>query len=207
MAFEYLGGSTDLFNLVFREILKIDPSLLYKYATVQDQVIYLLLIPMLVLFLFVYAFSRQIVLRIAGEHKGFQYLVSIIVFIYLIYSGIFGTTLVPIFTTWLNIALALSLIVFVISVVIHPARGPALTKLGHQTGKMLGKKMFEKTKKIDALENEIDVIDKQMRRTEQRLRRPEVRNNDRAVSDLNSKLNDLENKKERLKEEIDRLGG
>ena len=122
MAFEYLGSSsTNLFNLVFREILKISPTLLSRYTTVQDQIIYLILIPMVILFLFIVAFSRQIVGRIVGEHRGFQYLVSIIVFIYLVYNGTFGTLLVPLFIGWLNIAIVLSLIVFVVSVVMHPA--------------------------------------------------------------------------------------
>jgi len=200
MAFEYLGGSTDLFNLIFREVLKISPTLLYKYTTLQDQIIYLLLIPMLILFLFVYAFSRQIVLRITGEHKGFQYLVSIIVFIYLVYSGIFGSTLVPIFTTWLNIAIALSLIVFIISVVIHPARGPALTRLGRETGK----KLFAKSKKIEALERELDVINKKIRRYEHQ---HGTATTQRGRATIEARIADLEAKKEDVKEELDRLGG
>ncbi|NIM47463.1 MAG: hypothetical protein GTN40_04895 [Candidatus Aenigmarchaeota archaeon] len=204
MAFEYLGaGSTDMFNLIFREVLKISPTLLYKYTTIQDQVIYLILIPMLVLFLFIYAFSRQIVLRVVGEHRGFQYLVSIIVFIYLIYSGIFGTMLVPIFTTWLYIALALSLIVFFVSVVIHPSRGPALTKLGREAGK----KVFQKTRKIDALEREIDVINKKIRRYQHQLEEARAEGNTRAVSNMRNRIGDAEAKIEEIRDEIDRLGG
>jgi len=206
MAFEYLGGgSTDLTNLIFREILKIDPSILFKYTTLQDQVIYLILIPMAILFLFIYAFSRGIVGRVVGGHKGFEYLVSIIVFIYLVYSGIFGTMLVPIFTAWLNIAIVVALIVFVISVVFHPARTPALTKLGREAGRALGKKTFGKQKKIKALEDEIDVLNKQIRSLDHELR--DAHGNPRAEAEIRAQKATLKVQKDRLKEEISNLGG
>ena len=54
MAFEYLGGSLDLFRLIFEQILKISPTLLYKYPTVQEQVFYLILLPHVILFLFLF---------------------------------------------------------------------------------------------------------------------------------------------------------
>lgn len=70
--------ASDLISLILNDILKISPTLLSKYYTPQDQVIYLILIPSVVLFLFLYAFSKQIVGRIVGEHPGFEYLVSIV---------------------------------------------------------------------------------------------------------------------------------
>lgn len=154
--------ASDLISLILNDILKISPTLLSKYYTPQDQVIYLILIPSVVLFLFLYAFSKQIVGRIVGEHPGFEYLVSIVSFIYIVYSGMFGTTLVPIFISWLNIAIVLSLIVFVMSVVFHPARGPQLTKAASEAGRMIGEKVTAKQKERKAVEEEIDAIKKEL---------------------------------------------
>jgi hypothetical protein len=162
----------DLFDLIFNEILKVSPTLLSKYATIQDQVLYLILIPSVILFLFIYAFSKQIVGRIVGEHRGFEYLVSIVVYIYLVYSGIFGATLIPIFITWLNIAIVLSLIVFVISVVMHPARGPALVGAAKEAGRMMGEKVTAKEHQRKAIEEEIDSIKKQIQALEAEKNRP-----------------------------------
>jgi uncharacterized protein (DUF3084 family) len=154
--------ASDLISLVLNEILKISPTVMTKYTTVQDQVLYLIFIPSVILILFIYAFAKQIVGRIVGEHKGFEYLVSITSFIYIVYSGMFGATLVPIFINWLNIAIILSLIVFVISVVFHPARGPALTKAAAETGRMIGEKITAKEKERKAIEQEVDAIKKEL---------------------------------------------
>jgi len=164
--------ASDLISLVLNDILKISPTVLTKYATVQDQVLYLILIPSVILILFIYAFAKQIVGRIVGEHKGFEYLVSIVSFIYIVYSGMFGATLVPLFLNWLNIAIILSLIIFVMSVVFHPARGPALTKAAAQTGRMIGEKITAKEKERKAIEQEIDTIKKQINTLEGEANRP-----------------------------------
>jgi hypothetical protein len=188
----------DLFNLVFNEILKISPTLLSKYATIQDQVIYLILIPTVVLFLFIFAFAKGIVGRIVGEHKGFEYLVSIVTYIYLVYSGIFGTTLVPIFITWLNIAIVVALILFVMSVVIHPARGPALMKVGEAIGKSAGK-LSAKQHEKRAIEEEIDSIKKQIAVLEAQANSPGIESAAKAyyqsqIGNLKTRKADLESK-------------
>ena len=190
--------ATDLFNLVFNEILKISPTLLSKYATIQDQVIYLILIPTVILFLFIYAFAKGIVGRIVGEHRGFEYLVSIVTYIYLVYSGIFGATLVPIFITWLNIAIVVALIFFVMSVVIHPARGPMLAKAGDAIGKSIGK-LGEKEKQKRAIEEEIDSIKKQIAILETEARDPSRESSARAyaqgqIMNLKQRQKDLESR-------------
>jgi hypothetical protein len=190
--------ATDLFNLVFNEILKISPTLLSKYATIQDQVIYLILIPTVVLFLFIFAFAKGIVGRIVGEHRGFEYLVSIVTYIYLVYSGIFGTTLVPIFITWLNIAIVVALIFFVMSVVIHPARGPALMRTAEAIGKSAGK-LGEKEKQKRAIEEEIDSIKKQIAVLESQANSTGITDSARSyiqsqIANLKARKADLESK-------------
>jgi hypothetical protein len=197
--FQYLSQSTDLFNIIFREILKISPSLISKYPTLQDQIIYLILIPTVILFLFIVAFSKGIVGRIVGENKAFEYLLSVVTYIYLVYSGIFGATLVPIFTAWLNIAIVVALIVFVFSVIIHPARGPAIMRLAGEAGKAVGGKLLEKEKKAKELEKKIRSLQNQINSLESRYSatiRPvlierEIAELERRKAELESELSEL----------------
>ena len=191
--------ASDLISLILNEILKISPNLMTKYSTVQDQVLYLIFIPSVILILFIYAFAKQIVGRIVGEHKGFEYLVSIVSFIYIVYSGMFGTTLVPLFINWLNIAIVLSLIVFVISVVFHPARGPALTKAAASAGRMVGEKITAKEKERKAIEQEIDAIKKEL----QGLRAEESRTLEpTAKAFIQMQIANLEAQKRRLESRL-----
>jgi hypothetical protein len=190
--------ASDLISLVLNEILKISPSVMAKYTTVQDQVIYLIFIPSIILFLFIYAFSKGIVGRIIGDHRGFEYLVSIASFVYLVYSGIFGATLVPIFLTWLNIAIVVALIFFVMSVVIHPAKGPALVKAGEAIGKSIGK-LNEKEKERKAIEQEIDAVKKEL----QGLRSEESRTLEpTAKAFIQMQIANLEAQKRRLESRL-----
>jgi len=191
--------ASDLISLILNEILKISPNLMTKYSTVQDQVLYLIFIPSVILILFIYAFAKQIVGRIVGEHKGFEYLVSIVSFIYIVYSGMFGTTLVPLFINWLNIAIVLSLIVFIISVVFHPVRGPQLTATAKEIGRMAGEKITAKEKERKAIEQEIDAIKKEL----QGLRAEESRTLEpTAKAFIQMQIANLEAQKRRLESRL-----
>jgi hypothetical protein len=154
-------ATTDLVNLLFTEILKIDPSTLYKYATLQDQILYLFLIPHVILFLFLYAFSFGIVRRVVGEHKGFSYLVGIVSYIYIIYASWYGK-LVVWFLNWLIIALGLAVFVFFFSIILHPAATSAALKLAGEAGKELAKKTMGKEHEKRAIEEEVESIKKQI---------------------------------------------
>lgn len=160
--------TVDLISLLFTQILKIAPSTLYKYATVQDQLIYLLLIPHVILFLFLYSFSMGLVGRFTMHHKGFNYLVGIITYIYIVYSGWYGR-LAILFVNWLLIALGMALFLFFYSIVISPSSGPAIANLARETGKQLaGKSAKQEEKKaiaeeIEALKKEINALDNEWR--------------------------------------------
>lgn len=182
MAFDYLSTSVNLFNLIFTEILKISPSLLYKYTTIQDQVLNLILVPHVILFLFIYSFSVGIVGRITGGHKGFSTLLGVVIYIYVIWTGWYGTFLIPLLNAWFIIALIFGLILFFITVIIHPARGPALVRLGAEAGKMLGGRMFENEKKIKKLTDELERLDRIIRENEHAARQ----GNPGAIQDLNN---------------------
>jgi len=152
--------AVDLIDLLFREILKIDPLTLSKYINLQDQVLYLFLIPHVILFLFLYAFSFGIVTRITGPHKGFSYLVGLVSYIYIVYAGWYGRLIVW-FLGWMYIALGLAFFLFFVSIIWHPAATTAGMKLMGEVGKTIAKKTAKEHEK-KALEEELDSIKKQI---------------------------------------------
>jgi len=152
--------ATNIIDLLFTEILKIDPSTLSKYTTLSDQTLYLFLIPHVILFLFLYAFSFGIVQRVVGQHKGFSYLVGIVSYIYVVYAGWYGK-LVVWFLGWMYIALGLALFLFFASIIFHPAATTAGMKMMGEVGKSLAKgRAKEQEKRV--LEEELDSIKKQI---------------------------------------------
>ena len=166
MAFDYLTGSLNLSNLIFSQILKIDPSTIYKYTNVQDQILYLLLIPHIILFLFIYAFSIGIVARVIGGHVGFSRMMGIVAYIYIVWAGWYGM-LVPLLNAWFVIALGAGLLIFLVTAVVHPARNVAIEQLGGKVGASIGKKLGEniqKDKKLEKLYKDKEYIDKQCKK-------------------------------------------
>ena len=155
-------ATVDLFNLIFQQILKIDYSILYNYSTLEDQILYLILIPHVLLFLFLFAFSRGIVARFISGHRGLQYLTGLVAYIYIIYAGWYGSFLVPLLLGWFTIALGLGLFLFLISIIWHPAamRGGArlVTAASADISKRAGKGKEKKR-----LDEEIKLINKQIR--------------------------------------------
>lgn len=154
-------ASVDLINLLFNEILKIDPSIMYNYTTLSDQILYLFFIPHVLLFLFIYAFSFGMVKRVVGDNKTFSYLLGLASYIYLVYAGWYGR-LVTLFLGWLYIALGLALFLFFVSIIWHPSATSAGMKLVGEAGKELRKKA-SKGNQIEALEDELKFIKKRMK--------------------------------------------
>jgi hypothetical protein len=157
MAFDYLsGGSIDLFRLIFQEILKISPTLLYKYTTVQEQVFKLILLPHVILFIFLFGFGMFVI----PENKGLRYLVMIVAYIFVVIQGWYGTFLVPLLEVWFWLMLVFGLFLFFISRIIHPAAAKELGKAAGLVAQDIGKKMG-KEKQIEKLAKELEHIEKQ----------------------------------------------
>ena len=154
-------ATTDIVNLLFTQILKIDPSIMYKYTTLSDQILYLFFIPHVLLFLFIYAFSFGMVSRVVGNNKTFSYLLGIASYIYIVYAGWYGR-LVTLFLGWLYIALALALFLFFVSIVWHPSATSAGMKLFGEAGKEISKRA-NKGKQLEALEDELKFVRKRMK--------------------------------------------
>ncbi len=144
----------DLFNLIFTQILKIDPTLITRYTTLQDQILYLILIPHVIVLLFLYSFAQLI----SGGHKGFRNLLGIVGYLFLIIAGWYGKFLVPIFITWFQILLVITAIFFIGSRIIHPAR---MTEI-FQVGSKIYEKAGEKGKAREELYNEKKALDQQI---------------------------------------------
>lgn len=152
--------ATDLIEFLFTEILKISQTTLDKYSTLSDQTVYLFLIPHVILFLFLYAFSFGIVTRVTGPHKGFSYLVGIVSYIYVVYAGWYGR-LVTWFVGWIYIALGMALFLFFVSIVFHPSATTAGMKMVGEVGKTLAKNKAKENEKR-AIQEEVDSIKKQI---------------------------------------------
>lgn len=147
-----------ILQIIFTEYLKISPDLLSKYSTVQDQLVYLFLIPHLILLLFLFGFGLMII----QEHKGLRYLTTIVAYIYIVYAGIYGTLLVPLSISWFYIMLVFGIFLFFISKIFHPLQAQRLGqqiggKIGASIGKSLGKE-----KEIEKLEDELKYVNSQI---------------------------------------------
>lgn len=156
MAFQYMSSSLDLFNLIFNQILKISPSLLSKYATVQEQTVQLILLPHLVLFLFLFSFGWGII----PENRGLRYLTMIVSYIFIIMQGWYGSLVVPIAIAWFPMLLIFGLFLFFMFRIIHPVTAQKLGNVGADIAREFGKKMG-KDKQIERLAEELSNVQRQ----------------------------------------------
>jgi len=195
-------GTVDLFNIIFQEILKIDWSLLSKYYTIQDQIIYLIFLPHVVLLLFLWGFGQMIVPP-PGGNKGLRYLIIAAAYIFIVYQGWYGTFLVPLLQTWFTYMLIFGLFLFFVTKFFHPLTARNLgrtvgTKLGASVGKQIGK-----GKAIEALEKEKDHIRKKIQDRQAAMvgAQPAVQHA------LQIEINHLQDQIRDIEKEIDKLGG
>jgi uncharacterized membrane protein (DUF106 family) len=79
------------------QILKISSDLLSKYSTVQDRLLWLIFIPHILLFIFIWLFADNMAKLGGGTHTGIRTLVAIAAYITIIFTGWYGMYIVPIF--------------------------------------------------------------------------------------------------------------
>lgn len=193
MAFQYLSGSLDLFNLIFTQILKISPTLLSRYTTLQDQVLHLIFLPTIILFIFLFGFGYMVI----PENKGLRYLVMIVSYIFIIMQGWYGTFLVPLLEGWFMITLIIGLFLFFMTRILHPATAQKLGMAASALAKDVGKNMG-KEKQIEKLAEELVSVQKQMQR-----HYPHIGDNPGAAQVYAQ----LEQREFELKRKIKELGG
>lgn len=175
----------DLFTLIFEGFLKIDPILLTRYTNIQDQLLYLVLIPHVILLLFLWTFG----IWIARGHPKFHILLSIVGYIYVVWSGLYGTFLIPFMVNMFSLMLILAFGFFILSYIIHPARGPAMYKLAGSVGETIGERTVGKMRKRKALEKQEDLLRSQIRELESR---PQTRDTIWMINQLRMKLKEIE---------------
>ena len=188
-------ATIDLMNLIFVEILKISPSLLSQYYTIQDRIIHLLFLPHVILFLFLYGFGLMIVPPPEGN-RGLRYLIVLAAYIVIIYQGWYGSFLIPLLQTWFYIMLFFGLFLFLVAKIFHPLTARKLGGAGTAIGQSIGNSM-SKGKKIEALEDELKFVNQRISKLKCKS------NNVQAQFELES----YERQKHELKKEIKKLGG
>ncbi|OGI12413.1 hypothetical protein A3K64_01110 [Candidatus Micrarchaeota archaeon RBG_16_36_9] len=196
MAFNYLSGSSDIFNIVFNQILKISPNLLSKYITIQEQTLQLILLPHLVLFLFLFSFGWGII----PNNRGLRYLVSVVSYIYIIMQGWYGSIIVPISIAWFPLLLIFGIFLFFAFKIIHPVTVKGLGEAGASIAKDFGKRIG-KDKEVERLYRELEHIEEQIGRQNTILK--DAPSNSGAATAVQQ----LKNRKYEIKEKIRRLEG
>jgi hypothetical protein len=194
-------ATIDLFSLIFTQILKISPDLLYKYPTIQDQIINLIFLPHVILFLFIWGFGMMLMppeKERPNAHRGLRYLVSVAAYVFIIYQGWYGTFLIPLLQTWFYVMLIFGLFLFFISKIYHPVTAARLGDVGRAVGQSAGEKMA-RGKQIEALEDELKFVKKRIGE----LKRRDPAHNTAAQFELEN----YERQKHELEKAIKKLGG
>ncbi len=198
MAFEYLGsGTVDLTNLIFREILKISPTLMSRYFTLQDQVLYLILIPSVIIILFIWTFGYWIV---GSAHRGLRLLISMIAYIYIVYSGWYGSFIIPIILAWFPMVLLSFFLFFIMTRIFHPLNISGASKIisaGFEKGSRKGRD-------IKKLEHKIDMVQRKITKTRQQ--EASAQDNETRARLRRVRIA-LEHKKMDLEDKLDRVEG
>lgn len=182
--------TVDLFKLIFEEILKISPQLMFKYTTLPQQLLHLIFLPHVILFLFLFGFGWML----APEHRGFRYLLALAAYIFVVMQGWYGTFLIPLLESWFMIMLVFGLFLFFGSKIFHPLTAK---KIGSRVAPAIGKALAKK-KEIERLEDELKFVRDRMRDLKGRMR---------GNPALEYQYEEYQKQEHKIKEKIDKLGG
>jgi hypothetical protein len=151
-------ATIDILNLIFNQLLRINPTVISRFYTPQEQLLNLFFIPHVILFLFIYGLSWIL----APMHKGLRYLFAIGAYLTLVLTGspysIYGS-IIPLLLGWWYIALIVGMFFFIWSRFIHPSKVPELFNIG----KSVATKATEKGKRKKLIDKEIKLIDSKIR--------------------------------------------
>ncbi|MDD5416537.1 MAG: hypothetical protein PHU12_01020 [Candidatus Aenigmarchaeota archaeon] len=145
----------DILTLILETLLKIDTNLIYQYSSIQDQLFYLILIPHVVILMFLWMFGYAVV----PSHKGIRYLFTLITYMYIIWSGWYGSWMIPIINAWFPIMIGGMFLFFIIAKVIHPDVAGAVGGLVKEAGSRI-KNIGSKDKEIDKIYRKIGQLEK-----------------------------------------------
>ena len=188
-------ATVDLFNLIFTTILKISPTLINNYRTIQDQILYLLLIPSVIIILFVWTFGYWIM---GKGHNGLRILISLIAYIYIVWSGWYGTWIIPVILAWFPIVLVTFFLFFILSRIFHPMNVQGASKIMKSGFEKAG----AKGKEINVLRKQIEMIDKKIKHLNSEKSKMA---DGQARQVIQLEITDLRSKKKEIEHEIDVL--
>ena len=152
----------NLMNLVFIEILKFSPTVLAKYASLTDKLLYLILVPHVVLLLFLWVFGSMVSMK----HRGFQMLISISGYLVIVLSGWYGQFLAPLISGFFILWLALGFITFIGFRVIPPIYGPGVKGFGKSVSEKIAEKTIVKSSKLKELKKQLSAIESRIDSTQ-----------------------------------------
>jgi membrane-bound ClpP family serine protease len=199
----------DIAQLLLEQILRIDPSHLFKYSAVQDQLLYLILIPNVILILFIVGFTGAI----AGAHKGMRNLLAIVVYLFFILGGWYGSFLIPLTITYFKAMLVFGILIFVLAKFFHPtmAKGGGRAAAGAIGGffkkrrEKLGGELT-KAKRIEELRKDIIHKDRLLQDLDRKITHAEATPGlERTVATLSGQRTRVQEEKLQLEREIQRL--
>lgn len=196
-------------TLIFETLLKIDPNTIAQYTTIQDQIIFLLLIPHIILFLFIYAFSASVVGRVVGAHRGLRNLIGVAAYVFIVSAGWYGGILIPLFITWFQILLVIAFVVFFISIIFHPARIGPLTDLAGKLGVGESKEEKEREYTIQELKSELNAAKSELAIVSSTFNRESAKSNpdSKMLQYYKMEASQLERKISRLESELRKARG
>jgi hypothetical protein len=154
----------NIIEFVLMDLLRISTDLLRDYSSTQEQLVYLILIPHAVMFLFIFIFADGLSrMAVPGPdaHRGFKVLFGIIAYITLIFTGWYGTILLPIFIVWWKIVLISALVLFSLNAIMHSSMIAGLTRVAASAGGSLTKGAKERkviTKRLRVVEEQLTRI-------------------------------------------------
>jgi hypothetical protein len=194
----------DIITFVLHDILKISTTLISHYPTVQDKLLYLILIPHIILLLFIYAFSKALVARILGGHKAIESVLLFVVYIYLIYSGIYGTVLIPLFISSFLLLLIIGVGFFVLELFFSWTRRQQFGILTREVASRVAQK-YGKSKAFEKVEEEISNLKKEIALVTQKRDQAQAAGNIYMANRYQIELDNLEKRLRELEKLRDSL--
>ncbi|MFH0830260.1 MAG: hypothetical protein V1887_03825 [Candidatus Aenigmatarchaeota archaeon] len=151
-------------QILYQTIFQINPATITAYGTVQDRLLYLLAIPSFIMALFLISAMKWI----SPEHKGMQRVGGILIYLFLVLGGWYGSMLVPIFAKYFIISIGLMLVMFFLVRIIPPIYVPGMAKLGGAIAGKVGEATIGKQRKRKELEHQLEEVDRGVRQIEHR---------------------------------------
>ncbi len=191
------SGQVDFVKLILEQILRVDPGLIGQYPLVQDKLLWLVLVPHIVVFLFLFSFAAWL----SPKHTGLRRVLAIGGYLALVLAGWYGSFIVPLVKAWFIILLVAGFLFFLVSKIFPPTTVKAATGiLGEAVG--LATKGSKERRQL-----EIDI--NTLRRTIASLERKAADTVEAGGDDahIRAKISDLEERLHQKEAQLRGVGG